>query len=106
MAILASFKSLGSLVKDRRVVISRATLIKGSSTSAAMHALAVAFAHLGAQCPSVWYIARVPSHSNPGDAPSRGRDEEVLALVSAQQVEEFPNLDQLVGDVFDAKVPW
>ena len=49
-------------MKDRRLIIwvdniynsARASLIKRISTSAAMHALAVAFAHPDAQFPSMW----------------------------------------------------
>ncbi|CAE7255214.1 unnamed protein product, partial [Symbiodinium sp. CCMP2592] len=83
-AVLASLLQLNALVSSRRIVwwvdndATRGVMIKGASRSWAMHTLARVFSELDREWPSMWWVCRVPSYSNPGDAPSRDQGEESL----------------------------
>ncbi|CAE7659309.1 unnamed protein product [Symbiodinium necroappetens] len=72
-----------------------AVIIKGASRSWAMHELARLFSELDSQYPSMWWVCRVPSFSNPGDAPSRGHGSEAMTAVGASKVQRFSRLDEL-----------
>ncbi|CAE7032457.1 unnamed protein product [Symbiodinium sp. CCMP2592] len=83
-AVLASLLQLNALVSSRRIVwwvdndATRGVMIKGASRSWDMHTLARVFSELDREWPSMWWVCRVPSYSNPGDAPSRDQGEESL----------------------------
>ena len=108
-AVLASLIQLNEVLTSRRVVwwidndATRSVTIKGSSRSWAMHALARVYAELDHQWPSMWWVCRVPSYSNPGDAPSRDQGEEVLGAVGASEVLPFTKLVELTERVCSFK---
>eukprot|EP00439_Symbiodinium_sp_Y106_P008177 s10129_g1.t1 len=91
-AILASMLELTSILQSRRIVwwvdndAARSVLIKGASKSWAMHSLARIFTEIDREFPSMWWVCRVPSFSNPGDAPSRGHGSESVTMVGASKV--------------------
>ena len=100
-AVLATLLELNTFLSARRVIwwidndATRAVIIKGASRSWAMHELARLFSELDSQYPSMWWVCRVPSFSNPGDAPSRGHGCEAMAAVGASKVQKFSMLDEL-----------
>ena len=104
-AVLASLLQLNALLSSRRVVwwidndATRSVIIKGASRSWAMHTLARVYSELDRESPAMWWVCRVPSHSNPGDAPSRGQGQEALAVVSASQVQPFSRLPELAKSI-------
>ncbi|CAE7247692.1 unnamed protein product [Symbiodinium sp. CCMP2592] len=104
-AVLASLLQLNALVSSRRIVwwvdndATRGVMIKGASRSWAMHTLARVFSELDREWPSMWWVCRVPSYSNPGDAPSRDQGEESLVTVGASCVQPFSRLEELVGRI-------
>ncbi|CAE7585559.1 unnamed protein product [Symbiodinium sp. CCMP2592] len=104
-AVLASLLQLNALVSSRRIVwwvdndATRGVMIKGASRSWAMHTLARVFSELDREWPSMWWVCRVPSYSNPGDAPSRYQGEESLVTVGASCVQPFSRLEELVGRI-------
>ncbi|CAE7752219.1 unnamed protein product, partial [Symbiodinium necroappetens] len=100
-AVLATMLELNTFLSARRVIwwidndATRAVIIKGASRSWAMHELARLFSELDSQYPSMWWVCRVPSFSNPGDAPSRGHGSEAMTAVGASKVQQFSMLDEL-----------
>ena len=77
----------------------RFSIIKGRSGSESMCLLAHAFHELDAIHPTYWWIARVPSYSNPSDAPSRGRGAEEAEALNATLVGDFshdPRLAEVI----------
>ena len=100
-AVLATLLELNTFLSARRVIwwidndATRAVIIKRASRSWAMHELARLFSELDSQYPSMWWVCRVPSFSNPGDAPSRGHGCEAMAAVGASKVQKFSMLDEL-----------
>ena len=100
-AVLATLLELNTFLSARRVIwwidndATRAVIIKGASRSWAMHELARLFSELDSRCPSMWWVCRVPSFSNPGDAPSRGHGIEALTAVGASRVQKFSKLEEL-----------
>ena len=104
-AILASMMELSSILESRRVVwwvdnnATRSLVIKGASRSWAMHSLARIFSQLDQEHPSMWWVSRVPSFSNPGDAPSRGHGIEVVTMVGAS----FTRLEELAKRILELK---
>ncbi|CAE7839764.1 unnamed protein product, partial [Symbiodinium necroappetens] len=100
-AVLATMLELNTFLSTRRVIwwidndATRAVIIKGASRSWAMHELARLFSELDTQYPSMWWVCRVPSFSNPGDAPSRGHGSEAMTAVGASKVQKFSMLDEL-----------
>ena len=78
-------------------------LIKGASKSWAMHSLARIFTEIDREFPSMWWVCRVPSFSNPGDAPSRGHGSESVAMVGASKVQAFSQLGKLSSRIHSFK---
>ncbi|CAE6928880.1 unnamed protein product [Symbiodinium natans] len=108
-AILASMMELSSILESRGVVwwvdnnATRGLVIKGASRSWAMHTLARIFSQLDQKHPSMWWVSRVPSFSNPGDAPSRGHGIEVVTMVGASEVQPFTRLEELAKRILELK---
>ena len=108
-AILASMLELTSILQSRRIVwwvdndAARSVLIKGASKSWAMHSLARIFTEIDREFPSMWWVCRVPSFSNPGDAPSRGHGSESVAMVGASKVQAFSQLGKLSSRIHSFK---
>ena len=75
----------------------RATVIKGSSKSAAMFTMALILAEVDNASPTLAWIERVPSYSNVADWPSRGEGAKALHLVNADRVEQFPLDESLIA---------
>lgn len=59
----------------------RFCLIKGSSPSRSMFALADLVSRIEARCPSGFWFERVSTHSNVADLPSRGKLREAADIV-------------------------
>ena len=95
-ALLAVRIHLQNMLQGRKTIFwidndsARATVIKGSSKSTAMFALALTLAEVDNASPTMAWIERVPSFSNVADWPSRQEGERALALVNASAVEAFP----------------
>lgn len=93
---------LGSSLMDRRSLwwvdnnAARFTLIKGVSPSLTLRDLAREFYAVDALYPSYSWIERVPSYSNPSDAPSRGQPQIACALVGISQHEIFEHPSDLL----------
>ena len=108
-AVLATMLEFTSMLQGRRVVwwvdndAARSVLIKGASRSRAMHALARVSTELDREFPSLWWVCRVPSYSNPGDAPSRGHGSEALTTVGASRVQKFGQLRELAERIHSFK---
>ena len=108
-AILASMLELTSMLQSRRIVwwvdndAARSVLIKGASRSWAMHSLARIFTEIDREFPSMWWVCRVPSFSNPGDAPSRGHGSESVTMVGASKVQAFSQLGELSSRIHSFK---
>ena len=108
-AVLATMMQLNAFLSSRRTVwwidndATRSVIIKGASRSWAMHSMARLFSELDREWPSMWWVCRVPSFSNPGDAPSRGHGEEVLETVGASAVLPFAKLEELSSRVLTFK---
>ena len=108
-AILASMLELTSILQCRRIVwwvdndAARSVLIKGASKSWAMHSLARIFTEIDREFPSMWWVCRVPSFSNPGDAPSRGHGSESVTMVGASKVQAFSQLGELSSRIHSFK---
>ncbi|OLP93607.1 hypothetical protein AK812_SmicGene24498 [Symbiodinium microadriaticum] len=66
-------------------------LIRNESHSRSMDVMLRAFAKVEDESLSFTWISRVPSASNPSDAPSRGDGQSVLKLARATRVEPFPD---------------
>ena len=66
-------------------------LIRNESHSRSMDVMLRAFAKIEDESLSFTWISRVPSASNPSDAPSRGDGQSVLKLSKAACVEPFPD---------------
>ena len=73
--------SLKNLLHNRRTIwwvdneAARFSLIKGQSGSESMNKLVRQYFHIDGDCPTYAWIERVPSFSNPADAPSRFKPE-------------------------------
>ena len=100
-AVLATMLEFNAYLAGRRVVwwidndATRAVIIRGASRSWAMHHLARIFTECDKENPSMWWVCRVPSFSNPGDSPSRACGHEVLSTVGASSVQHFSKLREL-----------
>ena len=91
-AELAVVVAMRYLLKERlvrRTVIyfvdneaARFSLLKGTSGKDSMQQLTAAFHAIDLAFPSVAWVERVPSESNPSDAPSRGRSSECVKTLS------------------------
>ena len=108
-AILASMLELTSILQSRRIVwwvdndAARSVLIKGASKSWAMHSLARIFTEIDREFPSMWWVCRGPSFSNPRDAPSRGHGSESVTMVGASKVQAFSQLGKLSSRIHSFK---
>ena len=58
------------------------SLLKGTSGKEAMQQLTAAFHAVDLAFPSIAWVERIPSESNPSDAPSRGRSSECVKALS------------------------
>ena len=89
---------LKSFLKDRRLILwtdndaTRLCLVKRRSPSSSMHSMVKCFGRADIDYPCYVWIDRVPSVSNPADAPSRGEGDKVLRLAGASRLESFPTL--------------
>ena len=94
-AVLVAAKMWADTLRSRRAIYfidnqsSLDALIKGTSTSALFRALLERWENLDANSEAMNWFARVPSHSNPADGPSRGdhRLMESLEAVNRKEVE-------------------
>ena len=95
-AVLGVRMHLRQELRQRRVIFwidnesARLCLVRGYSKSRSMDCLMRAYAQLEDKEPCFAWYARVPSHSNIADAPSRFEGEQVLGLAGAKAVEPFP----------------
>lgn len=79
----------------------RFSLIRGSSRSKSMLQLAQEFHSAGEDDRSVTWIERVPSASNPADAPSRGAPQEAAQVVGGACVDASASVKVLVQRLLD-----
>ena len=106
-ALLAVRIHLQNMLHGRKTIFwidndsARATVIKGSSKSAAMFELALILAEVDNTSPTMAWIERVPSFSNVADWPSRQEGEKALALVNASAVEAFPLEASLIARLLE-----
>ena len=95
-ALLAVRAHLQNMLHGRKTLYwidndsARATVIKGSSKSAAMFSLALILVEVDNISPTMAWIERAPSYSNVADWPSRQEGWRALSLVNASAVEAFP----------------
>ncbi|CAE7383189.1 unnamed protein product [Symbiodinium sp. CCMP2456] len=89
---------LADFLYDRKLILwtdNDATgqcLVKGRSPSPSMQVMVKCFGRADIKQPCYLWIDRIPSSSNPADAPSRGEGESVLKLAGASRLESFPTL--------------
>ena len=104
-AMVCIRRMLAPVLRCRRSIFfvdndsARFSIIKGRSGSESMCLLAHAFHELDELQPTYWWIARVPSYSNPSDAPSRGRGSEEAKTLHATLVGDFdhdPRLSEVI----------
>ena len=96
-AVLVMRRFLKDDIAGRRTVFwcdneaARFGLIRNESHSRSMDVMLRAFAKVEDESLSFTWISRVPSASNPSEAPSRGDGQSVLKLSRATRVEPFPD---------------
>ena len=89
---------LADYLCDRKLIqwtdndATRHCLVKGRSPSPSMQVMVKCFGRADIKHPCYVWIDRIPSASNPADAPSRGEGESVLKLAGASRLESFPTL--------------
>ena len=114
-AMVCLRKMLATRLTRRRSIFfvdndsARYAIIKGRSGSESMCVLAHAFHELDDLTPTYWWIARVPSFSNPSDAPSRGKGaEEALALQATFRglFDHDPRLEKIIMDPKWQELMW
>ena len=114
-AMVCLRKMLATRLTRRRSIFfvdndsARYAIIKGRSGSESMCLLAHAFHELDDLTPTYWWIARVPSFSNPSDAPSRGKGaEEALALKATFRglFDHDPRLEKIIMDPKWQELMW
>ena len=87
LAVIWAKFTLSTCLNNRRVIFfidneaARLGLIKGSSPSKDCMNLITSYYDIEVEYPSITWFARVPSHSNPSDAPSRGHSEQVTSYL-------------------------
>ena len=92
---------LADFLVDRKLILwtdndaTRLCLVKGRSPSPSMHTMILRFGRTDVDKPCYVWIDRVPSMSNPADAPSRGDGKNILRSVGARRLESFPTLSSL-----------
>ena len=77
----------------------RFAIIKGRSPSESMCILAHLFHELDETAPTYWRIARVPSFSNPADAPSRGKGQEASSEYGAVWMGDLEHPAELLARI-------
>ena len=94
--------TLRNLLHDRRTIwwvdneAARFSLIKGQSGSESMNKLVRQYFHPDSDCPTYSWIERVPSFSNPADAPSRSKPELAKEWFPAAELQPLLHDDNLV----------
>lgn len=95
--------ALRHLLHNRRVIwwvdneAARFSLIKGQSGSELMNQLVREFFHVDGEFPSFSWIERIPSFSNPADAPSRFEPEASRDLFGAAEICDFIQPKELLS---------
>ena len=96
---------LAERLKDRRTIwwvdndaarYARYATIKGISPSAVMRCLVRQFYHFETTAPTYSWVERIPSYSNPADAPSRGCPEETMKLLQVEECKPFDHPAELI----------
>ena len=111
-AVLGVRMHLRQEFRQRRVIFwidnesARLCLVRGYSKSRSMDCLMRAYAQLEDKEPCFAWYARVPSHSNIADAPSRFEGKQVLGLAGAKAVETFPVIPNLRTVFFAQHIEW
>ena len=77
----------------------RFALIKGMSPSLVMKQLVRTFYFFEVEAPTFSWIERVPSASNPADAPSQNNSQETLELLGVSQCLPFDHPADLVAQL-------
>ena len=96
---------LKSLLHDRRAIwwvdneAARFAIIKGQSGSDVMNHLVHEYFKVDGRFPSYGWVERVPSFSNPADAPSRFEPEAVRSLFGDAEILEFPQPSDLLPNL-------
>jgi hypothetical protein len=94
---------LADRLKDRRTIwwvdndAARYATIKGISPSAVMRCLVRQFYHFETSAPTYSWVERIPSYSNPADAPSRGCPEEAMKLLQVGECKPFDHPAELIN---------
>ena len=94
--------TLRDLLHDRRTIwwvdneAARFSLIKGQSGSESMNKLVRQYFHPDSDCPTYSWIERVPSFSNPADAPSRSKPELAKEWFPAAELQPLLHDDNLI----------
>ena len=102
LAVVLTRWELIDHMAGRRVLLfidndaARAAILKGTSKSISMFSLVEAFYGAENQKPSYWWTERVPSSSNPGDEPSRGKGREAAIRWNAHFQDGFKCSRRLV----------
>ena len=95
--------SLRNLFHNRRTIwwvdneAARFSLIKGQSGSESMNKLVRQYFHFDSDCPTYSWIERVPSFSNPADAPSRFKPELDKEWFPFAEIRSLVHDDDLLG---------
>ena len=94
--------SLKNLFLNRRTIwwvdneAARFSLIKGQSGSESMNRLVRQYFYPDSDCPTYSWIERVPSFSNPADAPSRSSPDLTLKWFPSAELRSFTHDDGLI----------
>ena len=86
--VVAMRRMLKERLLGRRVIYfvdneaARFSLLKGTSGKESMQQLTASFHSVDLSFPSIAWVERIPSESNPADAPSRGRSRECVKAVA------------------------
>ena len=100
--------SLRSLLHDRRAIwwvdneAARFAIIKGQSGSDVMNHLVRVYFKVDGGFPSYGWVERVPSFSNPADAPSRFEPEAVKGLFDGAEILEFQQPSDLLSNLMQS----
>ena len=94
--------TLQNLLHNRRTIwwvdneAARFSLIKGQSGSESMNKLVRQYFHPDSDCPTYSWIERVPSFSNPADAPSRFKPELAKEWFPSAELQPLNHDDSLI----------
>ena len=101
-AFLAARVFIADQIRNQKLIAwidneaARATLVKGSSSSNTMKAMARVIQAVDLVNPSLIWFERVASHSNPADLPSRGQPERAARELGLNCIDEVHVSEVLV----------